>query len=325
METSLDVRKERKENERKMIMPTTDELVETRVDRRRGCGWRKEGGLYLVSDQAVGSCGKLPIQLGTCPCCGNGIRPSRAWQWVDGDALAAPYTCPKEKEGGCKVCPLSNHNHIGRAGLIWVGGVFYKKPEDFNRESIEQGISRRISAIPRGFVVGKTWVMVAHREAIAEKCKECKGNGGTFGNPKCEPCDSTGIVRNAGIFGVYLPKAIEYVVKGDETVEELQSMRNRGITPVKVERNREDVLLEEAERKKAADEKAKLERERAEAKAAKEKEKAERAAARAAKKNGEPKVTEAPNDGTVELKAPEGEVEVETKEDGQVFKTKIKG
>jgi hypothetical protein len=238
-----------------MSEQTTGTVIEVRHDKQRGCGWRKPGGLYLVSKGPLGSCGKLPIPLCTCPTCGTGVKPSRGWQWVDGDALTAPYKCPREKSDGCTRCPLSRK--IGRAGLIWIGGVYYKTPADFENEAKTHGLSRRISRVPRGFIPGKTYVLTAHREAISEKCPECKGNGGTFGKPEsCDACDGTGIVKKQGIFGVFLPTAVEYVVTGKETPAELAALVGRGITPVRIERDEEDALLQEAERKKAADDAA---------------------------------------------------------------------
>jgi hypothetical protein len=233
------------------------ELVEVRNDKHRGCGWRKPGGLYLVAEGPLGSCGKLPIPLCTCPTCGHGVKPARGWQWTDADALTAPYKCPREKADGCTRCPLSGK--IGRAGLLWIGGVYYKTPGDFTRESATHGLSRRISRVPRGFIPGKTYVLTAHREAISDTCPECHGNGGKFGKPTCDACDSTGIIKQQGIFGVFLPTAVEYVVTGKETENELTALIKRGITPVRIERNEEDVLLQEAARKKAADEAAKAE------------------------------------------------------------------
>jgi hypothetical protein len=39
-----------------------------------------------------------------------------------------------------------------------------------------------------------------------------------------------------GIFHMFKPSAVEYVVKGDESDEKLADLEKRGITPVKVER-----------------------------------------------------------------------------------------
>jgi hypothetical protein len=54
-------------------------VIETRYDRKRGCGWRKPGGLYLCADGVGGVCGKLPIPLDICPTCHGGIKFCRSW------------------------------------------------------------------------------------------------------------------------------------------------------------------------------------------------------------------------------------------------------
>lgn len=43
--------------------------IQIRREHKRGCGWRQENGLYLVSDSPVGSCNKLPISLDVLNCC----------------------------------------------------------------------------------------------------------------------------------------------------------------------------------------------------------------------------------------------------------------
>jgi hypothetical protein len=74
------------------------------------------------------------------------------------------------------------------------------------------GISRRISAIPRKFKLGETWVALAHRKVIEV----------TLADPK------------AAIFHVFKPHAIEYVVKEDDNEEKLKRLADRGITLVRV-------------------------------------------------------------------------------------------
>jgi len=59
--------------------------IEVRYESKRGCGWRKPGGLYLMADGPAELCGKLPIPLEICPSCGGGIKLSRGWTWVRGN------------------------------------------------------------------------------------------------------------------------------------------------------------------------------------------------------------------------------------------------
>ena len=50
----------------------------TLVEGPRGCGYRKECGYYMMLPHfKAESCGKLPLPLEQCPCCGQGIKFSR--------------------------------------------------------------------------------------------------------------------------------------------------------------------------------------------------------------------------------------------------------
>lgn len=181
--------------------------IEIRMDQRRGCGWRKSG-LYLVSDGLGKECFKLPMPLHRCPTCDSGIKATRGWTWVDADVLLS--TGPCRTNSYCNDCALSSK--LGRCGLLWIGEQYYKSPQDFTREALQLGVSRRISTIPHGFIIGKTWVLLAHRKAIRQP-------------------DGSLI---SGIFQIFRPKAVEYVTKGDESDDEIQSLIQRGVTPVQV-------------------------------------------------------------------------------------------
>jgi len=183
--------------------------IETRVEGKRGCGFRKPGGMYLVAAGLSATCHKLPIETTTCPTCGAGIRPARGWTWVDGDVLAAQVPC--ETPQACRACPLCNGT-LGHCGLLWVGERHYRTPEAFTAEALRMGVSRRVAAIPRGFQVGKTWVLLGHRKALS----------GPDGEPR------------PGIFHAFRPTAIEYVVREDDSQEHLESLSKRGIKLVRV-------------------------------------------------------------------------------------------
>ena len=235
-------------------------MVETRIDSKRGCGWRQEGGLYLVSGGEAVACGKLPVPLTICPTCSGGIHFARSWTWVDGDALVATKICSGARNAECSGCLLASATEskqgtsIGRAGLLWIGEKFYKTPADWMREAENLGVSRRIPAVPREFVLGKTVVLVAHLKAIKKRCEVCDGRGTVVlqplkliegvepeGPPRKIDCTNEncedGFVFSAGIFSAFVPSAVEYVTKGSETTEELEALVKRGITPIKVIRN----------------------------------------------------------------------------------------
>lgn len=183
----------------------------------RGCGYRDPGRMYLVSDGVSRHCGKMPIPMEVCPCCGMGIRPSRAPRMLE-----TPYrlwdslSCTADSEH-CATCPLRDGHNPGPALLIWIGEKFYPTPEAFSKESRMMGISRYIRHIPRGFEVGKTWVLLAHRKGIALPAE-------LFDEPTYQPA----------IFSVFKPTRIEIAVTGEESDEEIEGYLERGLTPVKV-------------------------------------------------------------------------------------------
>lgn len=250
--------------------------VETRVEGARGCGFRKPGGLYLVSGELSEPCPLLPYETAVCPTCGEGIRPARGFTWVDGEKLIAPVKhgtpehnacCPLAPEpreitpnpegkgylvtGWPKVIPRKKDaewaqrqplSRIGRCGLIWIGEQFYPTPQSFMREAATMGVSRRITAVPRDFVVGETWVLLGHRKAAEKVCPDCGDEPG--GDPECPVCEGTTFVHVPGIITAFRPTAVEYVVKGDETDEEIEAMEERGLTCVKVIQDEAQAALE---------------------------------------------------------------------------------
>lgn len=239
--------------------------IQTRVEGARGCGYRKPGGLYLVSGDLSEPCPLLPFETATCPTCGEGIRPARGFTWVDGEKLIPPTKHGTAEHNA--VCPLAPvygdvypnpqgkgwvvsdmpgvhtkkeaqriakipQSRIGRCGLIWVGEQFYPTPQSFMREAAEMGVSRRITQVPREFEVGKTWVLLGHRKAATKACPDCGDEPG--GDADCPVCEGVGFVHVPGIITAFRPTAIEYVVKGDETDDEIEAIEKRGITPVRV-------------------------------------------------------------------------------------------
>lgn len=193
--------------------------IRTSYEKRRGCGFRKPGGKYLVSGTRGRDCGRFPIPLVSCPTCHAGIHPSRGWTWIDSAPILWENDC--RESGSCGHCPMALQANNGRVGLLWIGEQYYPTPDEFLREASTMGISRRISQVPREFEVGKTWVWFAHRKAI-------KNDDGTF---------------TAGVFQAFQPERIEYVLKGTESSEELEALEKRGFTLVRVIPQHDEPLL----------------------------------------------------------------------------------
>ena len=220
--------------ERKVKM---DLNIETRYDSVRGCGWRKEGGLYLIAPEEGKACGKLPLPIGICPCCGGGIKVSRGFTWIDPVKLFGDLKCKGVDQystneiqevlgaSSCRSCSLSTHgvNKMHNAGMIWIGEKFYQTPEDFLQEAAVQGVSRRINSIPHDFKLGKTWVFLAHRKGI----------------PVHVPLAQDEQEWSPAIFKVFLPKAIEYVVHPDDDDDKLERLVKKGVTLVRIQRMNE--------------------------------------------------------------------------------------
>lgn len=197
--------------------------IQQRIEKKRGCGYRKPGGMYLVAGRGAETCCKLPFPLAVCPCCGVGIKQARGFTWINTD-LFFPGSCTKPG-GFAGGCPLSIREM--RIGLMWVGEKYYHNAWHFTQEAIMQGISKRIAQIPREFEIGKTWIALAHPRGYLDY--------------EIVKTDGSGVVditqRNAAIFTVFKPTAIEYVVTGTEPVKKLEQLEKRGITLVRVIRD----------------------------------------------------------------------------------------
>ncbi len=204
--------------------------VTTVKEGKRGCGYRKPGGMYFRSNGVGSICCKLPFILEVCSCCGQGVKPARGYTWINSKIFAtesciSSRTLPTSSEGLKKAsdeimkiasaCPMNLPDT--RMGLIWIGGSHYPTYQKFMEESAKMGVSRRIAQIPRDFKMGETWIALAHREAIEDGLDE-------KGKKKFKPA----------IFSMFKPDRIEYVVKGTETEEELTKLEKRGLTLIKV-------------------------------------------------------------------------------------------
>lgn len=190
------------------------EGVEIRHEARRGCGYRKPGktgvGIYLRGMGWGEICERLPYPLEVCPTCNGGIKFSRGFTWIRPKPLL--HTPPLCNQRDIER-PGQGHNHLAcivcnplddPAGLMWVGEKFYS-PASFTAEAMEIGISKRVSAIPRGFEVGKHWIYLAHVRAVPgdllRQNKDLSGN--SFG---------------PGIFYVFRPTHVELVIADPEAV-----------------------------------------------------------------------------------------------------------
>lgn len=198
-------------------MPT----IITKVEGARGCGYRKPGGKYFISDGNGVDCGMLPHELKVCPVCNAGVHFSRAFQWITTKLFSKAKCNSGDK---CLQCVFVQPNV--KMGLVWIGEGFYKTSDHFNREAERMGISRRFAQLPKGFKIGETWIALAHRKAV----KVVKGKTVTF---------------KPGIFRAFKPTRIEYVVTGKETEAQLTRLEKQGYTLVKVIRDIDAQIVNE--------------------------------------------------------------------------------
>lgn|SRR5574341_501127 len=230
------------------------------VESKRGCGYRKVGGLYMMGSGLAARCDRMPYRLDRCPTCGNGVKFTRGVTWLQPDFFPVHEGC--HDHGPCPVCgyvgadkdgeiPSDDHGpHL----LLWIGRAHYS-PESYLDESRRLGISRRLSAVPKGLVLGETWVLLAHLDAVPARV-------GLDGVPACAKCnadrskhiprpsgelwcpDPTGdrpwssyepAKPTSGIFAAFIPDRLELLLKeSDATDERREKEAKRNVTVVAV-------------------------------------------------------------------------------------------
>lgn len=207
------------------------------VEQKRGCGFRKVGGLYLVSDGIMSICDRLPYQLCVCPVCGEGLQPTRSMKKINPKKLFGDHddmNC--NCNSWCVMCFPPDEPHY----MMGVGKGPYPTPEHFVVEGLAQGVSKRIKSIPKNFIIGKTWVYLSHPLAImvnvpfpvqyARNYVNSQSDGAQLHIPDIELPETE---RQPGIFAVFRPKRIEKLIWASEATEEtIEKLEKRGITPV---------------------------------------------------------------------------------------------
>lgn len=213
------------------------------VEQRRGCGFRKVGGLYLVGSGIGVPCDRLPVLVTSCDNCialglTCGLKQGRGWTWVDVNGLVkGPHTindhlCHEAVDQSCTFCAAPQL--MGKAGLLWIGEQFYKTPGEFVQEGVSLGFSRRTSTLPKGFEIGKTWVLLAHPKAVPviEKVTPLPG---------MLLAPETTTVYKPGVFYVWLPQRLEKIcTESQRGTKEIAALEKRGIQPIFVPDNDKD-------------------------------------------------------------------------------------
>lgn len=194
----------------------------------RGCGTRKVGKLYLVGSGIGLPCDRLPFEIKPCKCCGFTPGFFRGFTWLHKDYLGGdhrPCVC-------VPMCPICHPDTIpderlneGRFMFMWVGKQFYTT-ESFIDEAQRMDVCKTIPSIPKGLVLGKTWVLLAHPECRFYDAGFFEPNGLAKSAPRTA----------AGIFYAFVPQRIEKLIyKSDATEDAIRELEEQGITPIIVE------------------------------------------------------------------------------------------
>ncbi len=186
------------------------------VEKARGCGYRKIGGLYLVAGDGVWtSCERFPIPLRACPTCDCRVNFARNFQWITHEMLLAYADPCTGVDDHCAMCPLcspsllKNDTPANKSGLIWIGKQHYS-PQSFLMEANGVGVSRRISSIPKGLVIGKTRIFVAHKQGL--NAQETLFEGAAENEP--------GDIIEPAVIASFIPQKIELIVDDTGEMEE---------------------------------------------------------------------------------------------------------
>ncbi len=205
---------------------------------KRGCGYRKTGGLYLFFDASnVRGCWRLPFPVpGACPCCGEEIRQTRAPRKINPLKVLG-----QADHTNCdRTCPVCYPPEVG--GLCWVGKEFYT-PDEFRAEAYRLGISKRIPHIPEGLKAGDLFFFAHPRASETWTCEGCKlqdPEGASCSmNPGPADFDGCGgnrehIKYRPGIFLAARLTEVQKVLTEAEARDEklVQELEAKGIQPV---------------------------------------------------------------------------------------------
>lgn len=183
------------------------------------------------------TCDNLPYPLIACECCGFEVPFTRNFYWLSKSyikshfreiVLYPDYETDEEETVdtvSCNCfpnCPICRPEAVDqdKYGLVWVGERYYT-PEEFIVEALEMGVSKAIGKFPKDLVLGKTWVLLAHKKAMMY-------NG----------FDKSGLaleepVLGPAIFYAFVPQRLEMLIWASEATEEkIKELEEQNITPI---------------------------------------------------------------------------------------------
>ena len=219
---------------------------------KRGCGYRKVGGLYLVGNYIAVECDRLPYALHSCPVCGAGIHFTRSMTEINPlnlfgthDEQVPVFQDNPEVAGyvtkvncydtyrPCFMCDPTGEP----AFIMMVGEKHYPTPEHFMEEARTQGISKRIPFKPRKLELGKTILYLAHNKACIVKEPVAVQQALEILGDKTEPPKllDDGQKHHLGIFSAFIPQKIEKLCwQSEYTDENIAKHKKQGIDLIPV-------------------------------------------------------------------------------------------
>ena len=206
------------------------------IEEKRGCGFRRVGGLYLCGEFIPVPCDRLPLEAGHCPVCSAGIHFSRNYARINPFKLWGVHPNCQDRMPLCSVCVPRDET----AFLMMVGVKHYPTPQDFMEEGRRLGFSKRIPTIPKGLELGKTVVYLAHPRAVEVKrpavLQQAMGIVEGLAAVQAQLLDTEHKPEyRLGVFCAFVPQRIEKIVKASEATPELvEKLAKVGVTAVPV-------------------------------------------------------------------------------------------
>jgi hypothetical protein len=119
---------------------------------------------------------------------------------------------------------------------MWVGRKYYT-PESFQIEAQIMGVSKAIKQIPKGLVLGKTWILLAHPQAVIDHTDDGFSQKYhawlTRGVDKVPPDPEPKPPTYPCVFSAFIPQRVEMpIYQKDATHERVRELKEKGITPV---------------------------------------------------------------------------------------------
>ncbi|GAI25786.1 unnamed protein product, partial [marine sediment metagenome] len=163
----------------------------------------------------------------------QGTKVSRGFTQVNPYRLWGIHQDCKDNFRPCFLCDPTDEP----AYIMLVGAGNYKTPQDFVKEALATGISKRIPFIPKDLELGKTVIYLAHpkacevKEPVALQQAMAIVDEAQTNQPRLLETEKT--TKALGIFCAFIPKKVEKLIwESDATPEEMEKLEKRNITPV---------------------------------------------------------------------------------------------